>query len=346
MKKIYLTLIAIFLIFQFSNAQWTTSGTNIYNSNTGGVGIGTTTPSGPLDVAGSWGAFSSTAHVTSQFVQDHTNNRGIYLGYDGSGQIGIIAGNSISAPSNIAFWNNNGTAWFEAMRLTSTGNLGIGVINPLARLHVVGTTLLNGNNANIDPNITGMSLSYLANSSQMMIGWNRTSGSGEADFIANQGAGGPGGFAFYNHDNSNNENMLMWIQGTSGNVLIGEKTQVNAAYKLDVNGAGRFTSVVVNTTGADFVFEPTYHLFPLADLKKYLDQNHHLPEIPSAKEMQANGLNVGDNQIKLLQKVEELTLYLIEKDKKEQEQEAINKKLQAQIDLLMKKMAELSASKN
>ena len=130
-----------------------------------------------------------------------------------------------------------------------------------------------------------------------------------------------------------------------GNVLIGKTSQVNTSYLLDVNGNIRSNSLVVNTTGADFVFEPTYTLLSLTDVKAYIAQNHHLPEIPSAKEMQTNGLNVGDNEIKLLQKVEELTLYLIEKDKKEKEQAEINKKQQAQIDELNKKL-EILMSKN
>ena len=106
----------------------------------------------------------------------------------------------------------------------------------------------------------------------------------------------------------------------NGNVLIGQTVsgkpgQTNSAYKLDVAGGVRANSIVVNTTGADFVFDPSYKLNTLPALKEYIDQNHHLPEIASAKEMQTNGIDLGQNQVKLLQKVEELTLYLIDKDK-------------------------------
>ena len=159
---------------------------------------------------------------------------------------------------------------------------------------------------------------------------------------------------------------MRFVINSSGNVLIGKTSQTNTAYLLDVAGSARANAITVNITGADFVFEPTYNLFPLADLKKYIDQNHHLPEIPSAKEMQTNGLNVGDNQIKLLQKVEELTLYMIDKDKQisdqqkliaqqeeiNQKQSAVNQSQQAQlkaqqsqIDLLIKQVAELSKEK-
>jgi hypothetical protein len=122
-----------------------------------------------------------------------------------------------------------------------------------------------------------------------------------------------------------------------GNVLIGRTTQQNSAYMLDVAGPAHATSIVVNSGGADFVFEPAYHLNSLAWLSKYINQNHHLPEIPSAKQMQAEGLNVGENQVKLLQKVEELTLYLIEKDKEIRKQSQQLKAQQKQIDLLINK---------
>ena len=106
----------------------------------------------------------------------------------------------------------------------------------------------------------------------------------------------------------------LYLNGTTGNVLIGKTTQTNTGYKLDINGSARANEVVVNTTGADFVFDKKYHLRKLSEIKVYIDKNHHLPEVPSANEMKANGLELGQMNTKLLQKVEELTLYLIEKD--------------------------------
>ncbi|QKJ31798.1 hypothetical protein HQ865_19180 [Mucilaginibacter mali] len=78
------------------------------------------------------------------------------------------------------------------------------------------------------------------------------------------------------------------------------------------------------------MFEPTYKLSALAEIKTFVDKNHHLPEIPTAAEMAKNGIDLGDMNIRLLKKVEELTLYLIEKDKKDEEQ-------QKQIDQLKRK---------
>lgn len=104
-------------------------------------------------------------------------------------------------------------------------------------------------------------------------------------------------------------------QATSGNVLIGKTTQTNASYKLDVNGNIRANKMVVNTTGADYVFGSAFSLLPLSDVETYIIKNRHLPGIPSAVKMQSEGLNLGVNQMKLLQKIEELTLYTINQGK-------------------------------
>ena len=71
--------------------------------------------------------------------------------------------------------------------------------------------------------------------------------------------------------------------------------------------------------GADFVFEEGYEIPKLDDVDKYIKKNKHLPDIPSAKQMQKNGLELGKMQIKLLQKIEELTLYVIELKKENEE---------------------------
>jgi len=339
MKKICLTLITIISVCQISFAQ------NTFPSS-GNVGIGTTTPQEPLSIVAttpsSLGLYRSIASGNPNLgAAVGQINFGVFNATSstelpGAVIMGMTTENWVpgsSQGSAIVFRTtvNATAALTEAMRIDNTGYLGIGTTTPASKLQVMGSFIASGIRSNLDPN-GGLSTlpNTLANTGQMLIGWNRLGGNGETDFIANQGPGSMGGFAFFNHDNSNNETLGMWIQG-SGNVLIGKKTQVNTAYKLDVNGNVRANQVVVNTTGADFVFEPAYHLFSLADLKKYIDQNHHLPEIPSAKEMQTNGLNVGDNQIKLLQKVEELTLYLIDKDKQLSDQQKVLIQMQEQL---------------
>ncbi|PRY48080.1 hypothetical protein B0I27_11614 [Arcticibacter pallidicorallinus] len=99
----------------------------------------------------------------------------------------------------------------------------------------------------------------------------------------------------------------------SGNVGIGTS---NPTYKLTVAGniAVREVKVTVNA-GADFVFHDNYNLKPLPELESFIKKNNHLPEIASAKEMESEGMNLSEMNIKLLQKIEELTLYVIKQQK-------------------------------
>ncbi len=111
----------------------------------------------------------------------------------------------------------------------------------------------------------------------------------------------------------------------NGNVLINKVTQLNPNYLLDVNGKIRSNEIVVNTTGADFVFEKNYSLLSLNELEQKLKQDKHLPGIASAKEMQENGVGLAELNTSLLQKTEELTLYIIELNKRIEALEKKNK---------------------
>lgn len=89
----------------------------------------------------------------------------------------------------------------------------------------------------------------------------------------------------------------------------------DARYMLSVNGAIRAKEVVVESGWADFVFEDDYKLRSLREVESYIKKNGHLPEIPSAKEVQENGVKVAESVTKLLHKIEELTLYTIAQQK-------------------------------
>ena len=73
---------------------------------------------------------------------------------------------------------------------------------------------------------------------------------------------------------------------------------------------------IVKTLGADFVFAEDYQLRPLSEVKTFIQENKHLPEIKSAKEMQENGVGVNELQTQLLQKIEELTLYILQQEER------------------------------
>lgn len=76
---------------------------------------------------------------------------------------------------------------------------------------------------------------------------------------------------------------------------------------------------ILQSGWADFVFEPTYKLPSLQELEIYINKNKHLPEVPSAAEVEKNGVDVGEMNKILLQKIEELTLHVIRQQKEIEE---------------------------
>lgn len=125
-----------------------------------------------------------------------------------------------------------------------------------------------------------------------------------------------------------NNTDLMTILG-NGNVGIGTDLPKD---KLSVYGNIRATEIKVeNQNWPDYVFKPGYKIPTLPELENFIKENNHLPEIPPAQDVHSEGVNLGDLSAKMLKKIEELTLLLIEKDKQISEQarqiEEIKKKI-------------------
>ena len=119
-------------------------------------------------------------------------------------------------------------------------------------------------------------------------------------------------------------------------------------WKLAVNGKIRATEIKVETEWADFVFESGYDLPTIEEVEKFIKANGHLKDIPSASKVLKEGIFLGSMNAKLLQKIEELTLYTIKQQKDIDEERAIKKQLiqkitnqQTQIDRLFKLINEL-----
>ncbi|AXG69195.1 hypothetical protein KORDIASMS9_01415 [Kordia sp. SMS9] len=117
-----------------------------------------------------------------------------------------------------------------------------------------------------------------------------------------------------------------------GSVSIGSNTTVvPTGYKLAVGGKiiTEEVTVQLETEWPDFVFHKNYDLDSLEEVEKHIEEKGHLKNVPSAKEVEENGISLGEMNAKVLQKVEELTLYMIELNKEVKELKEENKKLKA-----------------
>ncbi len=127
---------------------------------------------------------------------------------------------------------------------------------------------------------------------------------------------------FYAGTSSTTSNELMRIGG-DGKVSIGAVASTPGGYKLFVQG-GILTErlkVAINGSGswADYVFKEDYNLLSLDEVERYIKKHQHLPNVPSAEQMAETGLDVATMNAKLMEKIEELTLYLIEMKKEIQQ---------------------------
>jgi len=179
----------------------------------------------------------------------------------------------------------------ERMSILPTGNIGIGTITPTAQFHTTGTVRLAG---------------LTSDSTKTRVLVSDTSGN-----LFYRSASSLGGHWLYSNGTE---------YDSLDNIAIGTSNPQN--YKFAVNGTAIFTKVKVKTAGTwpDYVFAKGYHLPGLKELEDYLARYRHLPGIASEAEVQKEGIDVGDNQAALLKKVEELTLYLIDENKKLQTQ--------------------------
>jgi hypothetical protein len=128
-------------------------------------------------------------------------------------------------------------------------------------------------------------------------------------------------------------NSLGQAVGFPDGITVGTGVTIPAGstYKMAIGGGILTEKVRVATNGttfwADFVFDKNYKLRPLSEVETYIKAYNHLPEIPSTADVNKNGIDLAETQALLLQKVEELTLYVIEQNKKIAKLEGKVKKL-------------------
>jgi len=274
-----------------------------------------------------------------------------YLKVRRGGMVAAVALLWMAAPH--AAWGQSSWPSYpnnSAISVTSGGNVGIGTASPSTKLHVAGTPysgLLVGSGSgpgSLDllgfncgsgwgcNNIT--SNAYYNGSS-----WALRNSANEA-WLLGMGAFGNAGEFTIQHSNSG---TLAWTPyvyiKSNGNVGIGT---TNPQFKLAVNGnIGAQDIIVTNTGWSDYVFRPGYRLRPLSEVNQFIEENGHLPDIPTEAEVKEKGVSLGDMQAKLLAKVEEITLHLIQADERNNRSDEQNRELREHMNQQQKENQEL-----
>ena len=363
MNGLKYTLLISFLSLLPSNAQVS----NIFPDDAN-VGIGTITPREILEVNGN---VLLTSHAASSLhpLSHSTSLRLMSSGYASDGRARYqnwkvqSAARSVWGSGDLIFSSNtDGAGYSERFRIRNDGNVGIGTTAPGSKLDIeqnhngstyVEITNTNAGNAarrgisigngmpghsayflstspNYDAVSTWANSGVLGTDSQLLNGLVLRTASGKIRFQ-------PNGI----------DDKVVFSE--NGNVGIGTP---NPDAKLTVKGDIHAQEVKVDLNGAvapDYVFKEDYDLRSLQEVQDHIKEHGHLPNIPSAKEMEANGIDLGQMNLKLLEKIEELTLYILEQELQLREVDKVkNKVIKQEIHLekLERRIKEIENGKN
>jgi hypothetical protein len=333
-----------------NNSFWDAIGSNIFNNNSGNVGIGITAPLAPLHIknnlealrfegSDSYISFHDNTGIRKGFLQSGGNN--LYLGTPSTNTTGMLQMYVKNVPlvsmlpsGSIGFGTITPVQKYcfqqSGIGLTQEGGVGGAQVGFYA---TTGSAYLQTHN-NFDLNFSTnngpaqMTLQKATGNVGIGVGSSTPAFKLDVDdrIRIKSGSGTSAGIWFNNITNTTTiafmgtydanttgiyGNVSGWgllMNTNTGNVGIGTATLTS---KFNVNGSIRSKEVVVETGWADYVFDKNYKLKPLNEVELFIEQNNHLPGIPSAAEIEKNGLKLGDTQKKMMEKIEEFTLYMI-----------------------------------
>lgn len=270
----------------------------------GKVGIGTTGPATPFHVKSASGnPFRLESTASTNWMSFYISN--IEKGYAGikssSGDM-YFGGSSQNTNGGIQLL----TKGSSRLTISSNGNVGIGTTTPAARLHVKSS---DDNSVRMETAGTKNWISFYTSGGYYKGYAGVFSGSNDMDF--GTGAGNTTGNVHLVTGTALGVTPRLTVFA-NGNVGIGTASD---AYKLSVNGTIRATEVRVETGWADYVFDKNFRLRPLAEVEAFIQEHKHLPDVTSAADIQKDGLQVAKQMTEMMQKVEELTLYVIQLNK-------------------------------
>ena len=347
MKKrlIFTVSIALMSLYSVSTqAQWNASSLTdpLYSTTNSSIGFGTSTPRGAFEIRKP----DATVYVTASNADNLTGTPAIYINRITEGLKLEYIPNVLARISN-TFMGESGNIAFstwgkDRMTILGTGNIGIGTTAPRANFEV------RTNDATLYVTADNAIAGGVGNPSLYI---NRITEGLKLEYVPNVLARISNTFVSDNvgHLALNTKGVDRLIITGNGNVGIGTSiagiyTNNTPGYKLAVNGTIGAREVVVETSSAvwaDYVFDKDYSLTPLDRVAEFVKVNKHLPEIPSAADVERDGHRLGEMDVLLLKKVEELTLYMIELKKENDVLRQETEKLKIQNQQLSRRVSGL-----
>jgi hypothetical protein len=291
---------------------WSPNGSNIASNNTGNVGVGIAVPDEKFHVKG------------TALIEAPASNGGAILKMYGGTSLSSIYfydNNAASLPRSYLGVSGGASGYaqwaYNAKQLyLSDDGLALDHTNPLTKLHIA-----SGQDAGFGASSNGYIMNGTVTGANLLIDNNEivTRNNGRKSDL------------FLQNDSGN----VILCAGEQGGVGIGISSgaSIPAGFLLAVDGKIISEEVKVQLSGnwPDYVFDKKYQLLSMNELREYIAVNKHLPNIPAAAAIKQTGIELGDMQKRMMEKIEELTLYLLQLQEK-------NVQLEADIQVLKNKV--------